>query len=570
LNAQAATEQPLHGLIISGGRPDFESRIAVGLGLLPAESPAQADFVICDLDQADFETARRDALAIGKPLCLVIPGPLPLHSKTTPSSFSYVLLKATILTRYENAAEAAIRALLAGALQAGRTVDTSILNLWRALPPADDCSPRRQEADLENRALQILMETGELPEEEQDGFWRILAEACSGSRLELDRVVGPVLQKNTAWFEPYHQRLTDGPAALETLHLIETCWVENDQPVHCVGTSPGSHPIISAAFTGIGGPVSFHDNEAEALAAAAGQGGVILSADRRTSVGLEQACRDKNIGLLRVDENFSRFAGLDPFFPPAAMLAADDLGAHDDASRPSRLETLLQNYDLNAREIQNGKALLDKLARVHASTVGPDKSRPIAVPNGRRIVLVPGEAISADGAAADMSERNLQLVRRARDRNPDAFIIFKPHPDLEADRTFIREVGRLADFVAKKADLSDLIGQCDAMETFSSASGFAALLRGVPVAVHGLPFYAGWGLTEDLTVCARRTTKRTLAELVYLTLAVYARCTDPVSMLPCPPEVLLDRATTRQQEMQRPARSPTLNPISWLGRKLGL
>ena len=568
MSVPAAADTALSGLIVSGGQPGFESRIAGGLGVSLAETAEEADFVICDLNQETFDTARRAALANGKSLCLVIPGPLPLHAKASPSSFSYVMLKATILSRYEHAGEAAIRALLAGALQAGRKVDTSILELWRGLPPADEGSARRQDADPENRALQILLETGGLPDAEPDGFWRILADACAGSQLELDRVIGPLLQKDTAWFEPYHQGAIDAPGALDILRLIETRRAENNRPVHCFGVAPGGRPIISAAFAGDGGLVTWHDNDAEALAAAAGQGGVILSDGGLGAGSLEQACRDRGVDLLHMDDDFLRFAGLEAVLPPAAMLTADDLGPHDDAAGPSRLEALLQNYELSAEEMSRGIALLDRLARVHDLKDGPDKSRMIAVPKGRKTVLVPGEAGRVEEAAA--SERNLLLLRRVRERNPDAFIIFKPHADLEADRASTREARRYADLVEKKADISDLVAQCDAVETFSAPTGFAALLLGVPVTVHGLPFYAGWGLTEDLSVFPRRTTRRTLAELVYLTLVVYARCTDPVSLLPCPPEVLIDRAVAGQQEMHRAARPRNLNPISWLGRKLGL
>lgn len=570
MSAPAAADTALSGLIVSGGRPDFESRIAGGLGVSLAETAEAADFVICDLNQEAFDTARRAALANGKSLCLVIPGPLPLHSKASPSSFSYVMLKVTILSRYEHAGEAAIRALLAGALQAGRKVDTTTLELWRGLPPADEGSARRQDADPENRALQILLETGGLPDAEPDGFWRILADACAGSQLELDRVIGPLLQKNTAWFEPYHQDVIDAHGALDILHLLESRRAENSRPLHCVGAKPESRPFVSAAFPGSGGPVSNHDNEAEALAAADRDGGVILSVGGKTSDSLEQACRERDIGLLHIDANFACLLGLDPFLPPAAMLAADDLGTHDDASRPSRLETLLQTYELNAEEMNRGAELLDKFARAQRSMDGVDSSGTIAAAKGRKTILVPGETGKAEAAMADTTDRQMHLLRQVRKRNPDAFLIFKPHPDMNTDRALIRNARRYADHVANNPDMSDLIGRCDAVETVSSALGFGALLRGVPVTVHGLPFYAGWGLTEDLAVCPRRTTRRSLGELVYLTLAVHARCTDPVSLLPCPPDVLIDRAIAGQREVHRAVRPRNLNPISWLGRKLGL
>jgi len=574
MSVPMAAEQATRGLIVSGGRQEFESRIAQGLGVLPADSPAEADLVICDLDQAAFEVARRDALAAGKPLCLVIPGPLPLHSGRIPSSFSHVVLKATILTRYGNAFEAAIRALLAGALQAGRASDASMIGLWRTLPPGDGRSPRQQNADPEGRALQNLLETGRIPETEGNRFWHILAETCTASQLDPDRVVGPVLQKNTVWFEPYGQGVVAGPDALEILRLIETRWAENDLPVHGFAVEAEIRPLVSASFTGKGGPVAFHESEADALAAAAADGGVILSADRRITGDLEEACYDANIALLRADENFAGFAGLDPFLPPAALLAADDLGAHWDPSRQSRLEMLLQSYELSAEEVQRGTVLLEKLTGFQAASGGPEKERGPDLPQGRKVVLVPGQDPAHAATASRATDINLDLLRRVRERNPDAFIVFKPSPGWKkADRETgmsPREVRRYADLIADRAGIPDLIGRCDALETFSSPAGLAALLEGKPVAVHGLPFYAGWGLTEDLAACPRRTARRSLAELVYLILVVHARCTDPTSLLPCPPELLIDRAAARRQEIRRPVRKSLLNPRSWFGRKPGL
>jgi capsular polysaccharide export protein len=72
--------------------------------------------------------------------------------------------------------------------------------------------------------------------------------------------------------------------------------------------------------------------------------------------------------------------------------------------------------------------------------------------------------------------------------------------------------------------------------------GFEALLRGVSVTTFGAPFYAGWGLTTDLgKIPARRNARPSLAALAHAALIAYPRYFDPVSRLPCPPEVALDR-----------------------------
>jgi capsular polysaccharide export protein len=100
----------------------------------------------------------------------------------------------------------------------------------------------------------------------------------------------------------------------------------------------------------------------------------------------------------------------------------------------------------------------------------------------------------------------------------------------------------LVDRVETTAPMAALIAMVDELHVNSSLAGFEALMRGKPVTVHGAPFYAGWGLTTDLgPMPARRTAKRTLDELVAATLLLYPRYLDPVTGLPCPAEVLVER-----------------------------
>jgi capsular polysaccharide export protein len=77
----------------------------------------------------------------------------------------------------------------------------------------------------------------------------------------------------------------------------------------------------------------------------------------------------------------------------------------------------------------------------------------------------------------------------------------------------------------------------------TSLAGFEALIRGRSVAVHGRPFYAGWGLTEDLAPGADRGRRLALDELVAGTLLLYPLYLDPVTLKPCSAEQLLDRLT---------------------------
>lgn len=96
---------------------------------------------------------------------------------------------------------------------------------------------------------------------------------------------------------------------------------------------------------------------------------------------------------------------------------------------------------------------------------------------------------------------NLALLQRVCADNLDAYIIYKPHPDVEAGlrtgKIAARDMQRYADQVVTDIAMPVCLAAVDAVHTISSLTGFEALLRGLAVTCYGLPFYAGWGLTTD-------------------------------------------------------------------------
>src|SRR3546814_6817483 len=59
--------------------------------------------------------------------------------------------------------------------------------------------------------------------------------------------------------------------------------------------------------------------------------------------------------------------------------------------------------------------------------------------------------------------------------------------------------------------------------------GFEALLAGKPVTCFGLPWYAGWGATDDRQICNRRAATRSIDELFAAAYFHYTRYIDPVT-----------------------------------------
>lgn len=145
-------------------------------------------------------------------------------------------------------------------------------------------------------------------------------------------------------------------------------------------------------------------------------------------------------------------------------------------------------------------------------------------------------------------------MRTVRERNPDAYIIYKPHPDVlvgnRQGQIPEEDVRRWADSQALDADIIQCIQAADELHTLTSLSGFEALLH-VKVVCYGMPFYAGWGLTQDEHSCSRRTRRLRLDDVVYQALIAYLSYINPQSREPILAEQAVELlAATQRAELQ--------------------
>jgi capsular polysaccharide export protein len=168
------------------------------------------------------------------------------------------------------------------------------------------------------------------------------------------------------------------------------------------------------------------------------------------------------------------------------------------------------------------------------------------VPAGRRVLLVPGQVESDQSVRVGCPEvkTNVGLLEAVRRAAPDAFVIYKPHPDVvsgnRAGRRQRAAALALCDHLEEHATVAQCLEVADEVHVLTSLVGFEALLRGKRVVVHGQPFYAGWGLTEDRHAVARRTRRITLDELVAGALIRYPRYLDRATGRFTTPEAIID------------------------------
>lgn len=355
-----------------------------------------------------------------------------------------------------------------------------------------------------------------------------------------------------AYRDPFTGRSADPAAMVAWLGDVRESLAMNRGIVAACGFSWWKRQEIARFLWTPAHRLHFFWSERRAIAHAAREGGAIAVWPSRVSAGLGAAATARGVALVRVEDGFVRSVGLGSNLVPPSSIAVDRRGIHYDPSRASDLEWMLAESAFPPAFLARAERLCATILAAGISKYGGDAA--FAFPDriaGKRLVLVAGQveddqSVLLGGAGL---ASNLEVLRRARLLEPDAEIWFRPHPDVDAGhrKGAVRDEDALqhADRIIRGGTMARLLDLVDAVHVLTSLTGFEALLRGRAVTCHGVPFYAGWGLTRDLApIPERRGRRLSVAELVAAVLIVYPRYLDPVTGLPCPPEVLIARMAT--------------------------
>jgi capsular polysaccharide export protein len=359
----------------------------------------------------------------------------------------------------------------------------------------------------------------------------------------LDELTAATMLIYPRYFDAWDRTPISFEDAVEQLAFLRDRYWENDRPIVTVGLSRWKRNAIAPFLEGRQGRPLHLRRLGQAVDEARRRDGRILVWGRQNADAADAA----GIPVIRAEDGFIRSLGLGSAFVPASSFALDGCGIHYDSARTSDFERLAQEGVRDPRLLARAARLREAIVSARLSKYNTGKTVDLPSVRGQRRILVPGQ-VEGDASLMLGSPHlchSIELLKCARRRNPDAFILFKPHPDVERGyrrgRIGLREALSYADSVIADAAMPDLLDWCDGVETMTSLTGFEALLRRKAVTVHGMPFYAGWGLTEDLLTCERRTTRLSLDEFVAISLILYPRYLDPLSKRPCPAEILVRR-----------------------------
>lgn len=369
------------------------------------------------------------------------------------------------------------------------------------------------------------------------------ADVGEDRRDPVERLGG--LLAGTRFMDPF-SGATLAPCAFVELLGFWRRLIDANRPIGPVyGVARWKRPSVAALLWNGAAPVAFRHRGSDARRDPPAAIGAWIA---RTPAATLRRARATAVPLYQIEDGFIRSVGLGAECVPPLSIVVDPTGAHYDPAQASGLERLLADGGFSAAVLDRAARLRTLIVERGISKYGRAREALVRPADGRRHVLVTGQAeddqsvLKGGGGLTS----NLELLRRVRAIEPESHILYRPHPDVERGhrKGHIDDATTLAvaDEIARAPAIGALIEAVDHVHVLTSLTGFEALLRGRPVTTHGVPFYAGWGLTTDLgPVPARRGRVLSLDELVAATLLLYPRYLDPLTGLPCPAETLVER-----------------------------
>lgn len=252
-----------------------------------------------------------------------------------------------------------------------------------------------------------------------------------------------------------------------------------------------------------------------------------------------------SVRVVRLEDGFLRSVGLGADLIRPISWVMDTRGIYYDARTPSDMEVLLQTTIFSNALTQRAALLMRQLVQSGLSKYNLSDTQWSRPRTEKLVVLVIGQ-VETDASIATGAldiQSNMALLQMVRQARPDAWLVYKPHPDVVAGLRrageYDAQANQWADEVLLNGSPTQLFSLVDEVHVMTSLTGFEALLRNKPVFCYGQPFYAGWGLTQDRFPHLRRTRRLTMEELVAGALLLYPVYVSCDSRKRCSPEQAL-------------------------------
>ena len=246
-----------------------------------------------------------------------------------------------------------------------------------------------------------------------------------------------------------------------------------------------------------------------------------------------------------LEDGFIRSIGLGVDGSPSFSLIEDDVGIYYDATAPNKLENILNTYDFTSdtKLMADAERAIELIRKHHiskynnATLVDNAFCKKYGLGEQKSVLVIAQTAgdASLEYGMLDTYSTD-EMIHAAIAENPDAQVYLKVHPDVLSGKKKsdidIAKAQKHCLVIEENVNPVSLLKYFDKVYTKTSGMGFEALLCGCECVCFGMPFYAGWGITDDRSSCPRRKAKRTVKEVFAAVYILYSRYYNPYKKRP--------------------------------------
>lgn len=273
----------------------------------------------------------------------------------------------------------------------------------------------------------------------------------------------------------------------------------------------------------LGNKVVLNPRSPEGLIAVAGWG------HKPTAKEAMQKAREWNLPYWALEEGFIRSISPEE---PSYSLIVDPVGIYYNANQPSLLEDIIKK-GIDKDLLNRGEEFLRMVLKHRISKYNNYKPLPEGYfPRHENRVLIIDQTYSDMSVVLGRADSDtfVNMFHHAVREHPKATIYIKVHPLVIAGKKKgylyphilkSRLAKNRVRFIVENFNPLDIVENFSTIYTVSSQMGFEGVLMGRKVVCFGMPFYAGWGITEDIQSCERRGIKRSVLEVFTCAYLVY-------------------------------------------------
>lgn len=244
--------------------------------------------------------------------------------------------------------------------------------------------------------------------------------------------------------------------------------------------------------------------------------------------------------FVALEDGFLRSVGLGVEGYPPFSLVVDKVGIYYDTTRSSELEQLILAQAQSPELLAEAQVAVEQIVGYQLSKYNHAPNFSETVEPERSVVLVIDQTFGDMAVKYGQADEHhfRQMLEAAVSENPRSEIWVKTHPDVISGKkkgylTQLADFGDKIRLFAQDCNPLSLLAVADKVYCVTSQMGFEALMLGKPVVTFGVPWFAGWGITDDRhpavakLVADKRRKSRTFLQIFAAAYLQYSRYINP-------------------------------------------